>query len=119
MIGNMRVLAAVLAYAAAVHWHAAYAAEGACIHGNTYYVGTQGIGAVLVTSDDGHVLIDGGFPESVGQIQAGIRALGFQVEDVRWILNTHAHCDHAGGIAELQKITGAMVAMSPWSAEVL
>jgi len=89
------------------------------ISGNSYWVGTHGLGSVLITSAAGHVLIDGALPESAPAILASIRALGFRVEDVKLILNTHAHFDHAGGIAELQRATGAQVAASPWSAAVL
>ncbi|MEO8337350.1 MAG: subclass B3 metallo-beta-lactamase [bacterium] len=88
------------------------------IFGNTWYVGTHGLGAVLITSPQGHVLIDGGIPASAPAIIANIRALGFLVEDVRLIVNSHAHFDHAGGIAELQRASGADVAASPWSAQV-
>lgn len=89
------------------------------IFGNSYWVGTHGLGSILVTSPQGHVLIDGALPESAPAILASIRALGFRVEDVKLILNSHAHFDHAGGIAELQRATGAQVAASPWSARVL
>ncbi len=89
------------------------------IYGNTYYVGPHGLSAVLITSDQGHVLIDGALPESAPLIAASIRALGFRIEDVKLILNSHVHFDHAGGIAELQRLTGARVAASPWSAAVL
>jgi metallo-beta-lactamase class B len=89
------------------------------VYGNTYYVGTHGLAAVLVTSPEGHVLIDGGLPQSAPRILENIRALGFRPEDVRLILNSHAHFDHAGGIAALQRATGAVVAASPRSAPVL
>jgi metallo-beta-lactamase class B len=89
------------------------------VYGNTYYVGTQALSSILVTSDQGHVLIDGALTESAAMIAANIRTLGFRVEDVKLILNSHAHFDHAGGIAELQKLSGARVAASPWSAKVL
>lgn len=89
------------------------------LFGNSYYVGTHGLSAILITSPAGHVLIDGGLPESAPQIAANIRALGFRVEDVRLILNSHAHFDHAGGIAALQRLSGATVAASPSSALVL
>ncbi len=89
------------------------------IFGNSYYVGTHGLGSVLITSPAGHILIDGDLPESVPQIVANIRTLGFRLEDVKLILNSHAHFDHAGGIAELQKLSGARVAASPWSARVM
>lgn len=89
------------------------------VFGNVYYVGTNGLSALLITSPDGHVLLDGGLPESASPIAASIRSLGFRVEDVRLILNSHAHYDHAGGIAALQRLSGARVAASPSSAPVL
>jgi metallo-beta-lactamase class B len=89
------------------------------VHGNTWYVGTRGLSALLVTSPDGHVLIDGGLPESAPLIAASIRALGFRLEDVKVLLNSHAHFDHAGGLAALQRATGAEVVLNPWSARVL
>ena len=89
------------------------------IYGGTYYVGVRGLSSILITSDQGHVLIDGDLPESVPRIAASIRALGFRVEDVKLILNSHVHFDHAGGIAGLQKLSGAVVAASAASAQVL
>lgn len=89
------------------------------IWGSTYYVGTHGLGSILVTSPSGHILIDGGLPESADSIAAHIRALGFRVEDVKLILNSHAHYDHAGGIGALQRMSGAKVAASPWSRQVI
>jgi metallo-beta-lactamase class B len=89
------------------------------IYGNTYYVGPRGLTSILLTSKAGHVLIDGALPESVPQIAANIRSLGFRIEDVKLIVNSHVHFDHGGGIAELQRLSGAAVAASPWSVEVL
>jgi metallo-beta-lactamase class B len=89
------------------------------VFGNTYYVGTHGLSSILITSDSGHVLIDGDLQESVQQIVSNIRSLGFRIEDVKLILNSHVHFDHAGGIAELQRLSGARVAASSWSAFVL
>ncbi len=89
------------------------------LYGNAYYVGTHGLGSVLLTSPAGHVLIDGALPESAPLIAANIRALGFRVEDVKLILNSHVHYDHAGGIAALQRVSGARVAASASSAAVL
>jgi metallo-beta-lactamase class B len=89
------------------------------IFGNAYYVGPHGLTSVLITSEAGHVLIDGGLPESAPQIVANIRALGFRIEDVRIIFNSHVHFDHAGGIAELQRLSGARVMASKWSAAVM
>src|SRR5512146_154490 len=89
------------------------------IFGNSYWVGTHGLGSILITSPQGQVLIDGALPESAPSILASIRALGFRVEDVKLILDSHAHFDHAGGIAERQRAAGAQVAASPWSARVM
>lgn len=89
------------------------------IFGNTYYVGTHGLSAILVTSDEGHVLIDAGLPESAAPILASIRTLGIKPEDIRLILNSHAHFDHAGGIADVQRVSHATVAASAWSAGVI
>lgn len=103
--------------ASCAEWNAAQ--QPFRIFGNSYWVGTHGLGSILITSPQGHVLIDGALPESAPSILASIRALGFRVEDVKLILNSHAHFDHAGGIAELQRATGAQVAASPWSARVM
>jgi metallo-beta-lactamase class B len=89
------------------------------VFGNTYYVGTAGLSSILITSPQGHVLIDGALPASAPHIEASIRALGFRVEDVKLILNSHAHFDHAGGIAALQRASGARVAATAWSAGVI
>jgi metallo-beta-lactamase class B len=79
------------------------------IYGNIWYVGTCGITALLVTSDSGHVLIDAATSEAAPQIAANIKTLGFQLQDVKLMLATHAHLDHAGGFAALQRDTGATV----------
>jgi metallo-beta-lactamase class B len=89
------------------------------IHGDSWYVGTHGLSAILVTSPQGHVLLDGGLPESAPLVAANVRALGFRMEDVRLIVNSHAHFDHAGGIAMLQRASGAAVAAHRWSAAVM
>ena len=79
------------------------------IYGNTWYVGSRGLGAILVTSPQGHVLIDGTLPDNARMVEANIRALGFRLKDVKLILNTHAHGDHAGAIAAIARDTGATV----------
>jgi metallo-beta-lactamase class B len=86
------------------------------LFGNVYYVGTNGLSAILITSDVGHILLDGGLPESAQPIMRNIRMLGFRVEDVKLIVNSHAHYDHAGGLAALQAASGSEVAASPASA---
>jgi len=93
--------------------------EPFALYGNTYYVGTAGISAVLITSKAGHILIDGATPEAAQPIARHIRQLGLRVEDVRYILSSHEHGDHAGGIAALQKMSGATVLASPAAEKVL
>ncbi|MES2304559.1 MAG: subclass B3 metallo-beta-lactamase [Gemmatimonadota bacterium] len=87
--------------------------------GNSWYVGTRGLSAILITGPAGHILIDGGLPESASQILANVKQLGFNVSDIKLILNSHAHSDHAGGIAAIQRVSGASVAASAASAAVL
>lgn len=79
------------------------------IYGNTWYVGSKGLSAVLVTSPQGHVLLDGTAPANAALVEANIRQLGFKLHDVKIILNSHAHVDHAGAIAQLARDTGAVV----------
>jgi metallo-beta-lactamase class B len=93
--------------------------EPFAVYGNTYYVGTAGLSSVLITSPAGHILIDGAIPTAAAQIAAHVRQLGFRVEDIRYILTSHEHADHAGGIAELQRLSGATVLASPAALEVL
>ncbi|HEY0233177.1 MAG TPA: MBL fold metallo-hydrolase, partial [Dokdonella sp.] len=73
--------------------------EPALIYGNTYYVGTVGISSILIHTEAGSILLDGTLEKSAPLVEANIRKLGFKVEDVKLILNSHAHFDHAGGIA--------------------
>ncbi len=82
------------------------------VYGNTWYVGVDGLSSVLITSPRGHILIDGALPQSAPLIEANIKALGFRMKDVKLIVNSHAHWDHAGGIAALQRASGAVVAAS-------
>lgn len=79
------------------------------IYGDTYYVGTAGIASVLIASDYGHVLVDTGLPESAPLIAGNIQKLGFELDDVKAIVFSHAHLDHVGGAAELQRLTGAQI----------
>ena len=74
---------------------------------NIYYVGTEGLGAYLFTGEEGHVLLDGATPEGAAVIKANIAKLGFKLSDVKILLNSHAHFDHSGGLADLKAATGA------------
>lgn len=89
------------------------------IYGNTWYVGPHGLSSILVDTGQGLALFDGDLPESAPQIEAHIRALGFHVRDMKWIFNSHTHIDHAGGIAALQRASGAQVLASAAGARAL
>ena len=89
------------------------------IFGNTYYVGSRGLTSLLITSPAGHVLIDGGLPDTAPLIIANVTALGFDIEDVELILNSHEHFDHSGGLAALERASGGRVAASEPAAPVL
>jgi len=89
------------------------------IFGNTYFVGTDGLSSILIAGDNGLILLDGGLEQSAPLIDANIRKLGFRTQDVRLIVNSHGHYDHAGGIAALQRASRAGVAASPSGASAL
>jgi metallo-beta-lactamase class B len=80
--------------------------------GNIHYVGTAGLSSFLITTARGHLLLDGALPESVPQIEANITALGFKLGDIKYLLNSHAHFDHSGGLAKLKQDTGAQLVAS-------
>ncbi len=80
--------------------------------GNVHYVGTKTVSAWLITDPKGHILIDGVVPQSAPQIIGNIKALGFDPRAVKYLLNSHAHIDHAGGLAGLQRATGAIMLAS-------
>lgn len=75
--------------------------------GPIYFVGTKGLSSFLIASDQGHIVIDAGLPQNADQIAGNIETLGFRVEDVRILLNSHAHFDHSGGLQRLKALSGA------------
>lgn len=89
------------------------------VFGNSWYVGTCGIAAILITGDEGHVLIDSGTDKGADVVAANIARLGYRIEDVELLLITHEHHDHAGGIAKLQRMSGAELAVSKEASTVL
>jgi metallo-beta-lactamase class B len=89
------------------------------IYGNSYYVGTCGISAILITSADGHILIDGATAAGAKVIAANIKTLGFSLRDVNLLLQSHEHFDHVAGLAQLQQLSGARLLTSPEAAPVL
>jgi len=87
--------------------------------GNIYYVGAAEVSAFLITTPAGHILLDSGFAETVPQIKENVARLGFKIEDVKILLNSHAHFDHAGGLALLKEMTGAQLLASEMDAALL
>ncbi|KRR23072.1 subclass B3 metallo-beta-lactamase [Bradyrhizobium lablabi] len=77
--------------------------------GNVYYVGTNGLASYLITSPQGHILVDMVMPEATSQIKANIEKLGFKLTDIKYLVNTHAHIDHTGGLAEMKQASGAQM----------
>ena len=75
--------------------------------GNLYAVGTYDLAVFLVTSDDGHILINTGLEDSTAQIRDNIESLGFRLEDVEILLQMQSHWDHTAALAEIKQITGA------------
>src|SRR6476620_6332252 len=88
------------------------------IHANTYLVGTCGISSILIVGSDGDILIDGGTEQGADLIADNIRALGFRLQDIRFILHSHEHFDHVGGVAKLQRLSGATLVASAPAAKV-
>ena len=89
------------------------------IAGNIYYVGVSGVSSFLVTTPEGHLLLDTGFEMTVPHIQQSVQALGFKLKDIRILLSSHAHMDHVGGHALMKQLTGAKIMMSEKDAELL
>lgn len=89
------------------------------IAGNLYYVGASDVTSYLIVTPQGHILLDSGLVETVPQIQKNVVQLGFRLEDVKILINSHAHYDHAGGLASLKRLTGAKLMTSEADAALL
>lgn len=89
------------------------------IIGNLYYVGASDITSYLIATPKGLILLDSGFAETVPQVEANIKTLGFKLSDVKVLLNSHAHFDHAGGLAELKRVTHATLEVSAADAALM
>jgi metallo-beta-lactamase class B len=87
--------------------------------GPIYYVGMENVSAFLIVTPAGNILTDGALPESVPFIEKNIQALGFKLSDVKVILNSHAHFDHSGGLAQLKRDTGARLYASRGDTPIL
>jgi metallo-beta-lactamase class B len=86
---------------------------------NLYFVGSSDMGSYLITTPAGHILIDAGYVSTVPIIEANMAALGFKVQDIKILLNTQAHADHAGGFADMKKRTGATLMVSGADADAI
>ena len=75
--------------------------------GNLYFVGSKSLGIYLVTTPQGHILINAGLEDSVPMIQQSVEKLGFRFSDIKILLICHAHYDHDAGAARIQQLTGA------------
>ena len=79
------------------------------VAGNTYYVGSQELASYLITTKDGHILINSSFEETVPLIRGAVESLGFKMTDIKYLLASHAHSDHVAGHAKMRELTGAKV----------
>lgn len=86
------------------------------IAANTWQIGTEGITALLLTGREGAILIDGGMAQTADHLLANLRVLGLQPADLKLILHSHAHADHVGSLAAVQRATGARIATNAESA---
>jgi len=125
MLAFVLVLAAILAVFLGRLWKTTVDRSGSepaepfRIAGNLYYVGANNVSAFLVTGPEGHVVLDGGYPNTGPMIIASIAQLGFDIKDVRVLLNSIPRRDHAGGLAALQQASGAKLWASESSAGVI
>ena len=87
--------------------------------GNVYYVGTNEIAVFVVTTPRGHILIDAAFDQSIPIIKAGMKTLGLRYEDIKLLLTSQAHYDHAAGLARVKRETGARLEAMAEDAPVL
>lgn len=86
---------------------------------HTWYIGTEGLSALLVETGDGAVLVDGGMPQAAPMLLEHMRAVGVDPADVELILHSHAHADHAGPLAAVRRATGARLLSNAESAALL
>jgi metallo-beta-lactamase class B len=89
------------------------------IVGNIFYVGTADLGSYLITTPEGHFLLDTTVAAAVPQIERNVATLGFKLADIKYLLNSQAHFDHAAGLAPLKTKTGAQMVASGKDAEIL
>jgi len=93
--------------AAAIDWNKPFPAHK--IIGNVYFVGSEQLGSFLITTPEGHILINSDYEETVPVIRAAVEKLGFKFTDIKILLGSHAHPDHMTGDAMVKELTGAKV----------
>lgn len=84
-----------------------------------WYVGTENLSVILITTAEGHVLIDAGLDQSAEQIKANIESLGFDLADIQYLVNSHARLDQAGGFSKIKAWSGATLIASKENARQL
>ena len=94
---------------ATFHGRQSEAVEPFRIVGNIYYVGARNIASYLITTPEGHIMIDTGTKEMHDVIRTNVEKLGFKLQDIKILLSGHAHFDHVQGHAAMKKLTGAKV----------
>src|SRR5690242_20257725 len=110
---SLRLLATLLAAAAVTSaqnrddWNQPFPPHR--IAGNLYYVGTGGLASFLITTPEGHILINSSFEQHVPMIRDSVQKLGFRFQDVKILLNSHAHGEHAAGTLMVKELTAAKV----------
>ncbi len=87
--------------------------------GNLYAVGTYDLAVFLITSDEGHILVNTGLEDSTALIRRNIEAVGYRLEDVKILLQMQSHWDHTAALAEIKRLTGAQMWATPADAPVL
>ena len=92
---------------AGIDWNKPFPAHK--IIGNMYFVGSEQLGSFLITTPEGHILINSDYEETVPVIRASVESLGFKFSDIRILLGSHAHPDHMSGDAMVKQLTGATV----------
>ena len=117
LLGGMAAVLALVAVSWPAEWSRPFAAHR--VIGNVYYVGTYDLACFLIVTPQGNILINTGLPDSASMIRQSMADLGFKLEDVRWLLTTQAHFDHAAGMAEVKRLSGARVLASQGDAVLL
>src|SRR5262249_10591034 len=107
MFASRFMLTLALATAGQADWYEPFPAHR--VVGNTYYVGSKDLASYLITTPEGHILINSGFERTVPLIRTSVESLGFKMADIKILLASHAHSDHVAGHALLKELTGAKV----------